>query len=68
MGEEIGELVQLLHTDEEVDRQMEEKIGEVAQLLYGDKKVDQRIEWFPGGMQSGMHDQLGKFKGIRFSP
>ena len=66
MGEEIGELVQLLHTDEEVDRQMEEKIGEVAQLLYGDKKVDQRIEWFPGGMQG--HDQSGKSKGLRFSP
>jgi hypothetical protein len=47
---------------------MEEEIGEVVQLLYGDKKVDQRIEWFPGGMQSGMHDQLGKIKGLRFSP
>jgi len=68
MDEETGEVVQLLYTDQEVDRQMEEKIGEVVQLLYGDKKVDQRIEWFPGGMQSGTHDQLGKSKGLRFSP
>jgi len=47
---------------------MEEETGEVVQLLYGDEKVDQRIEWFPGGMQSGTHDQSGKSKGLRFSP
>jgi len=66
MEDDTGEVVQLLYTDEEVDRQVGEKIGEVVQLLYGDKKVDQRIEWFPGGMQG--HDQSGKSKGLRFSP
>jgi hypothetical protein len=68
MEEENVDVIQLLYTDEEVDRYTEEKIGEVVQLLYGDKKVDRRIEWFPGGMQSGMHDLLGKIKGLRFSP
>jgi hypothetical protein len=68
MEEEIGEVIQLLYTDEEVDRQMEEKIDEVVQLLHADEKVDRRLERSPDGMQSGMHDLLGKIKGLRFRP
>ena len=68
MEEENVEVIRLLYTDEEVDRQMEEKIDGVVQLLYGDKKVDRRLEWFPGGISAGISGFLGKKKGLRFRP
>ncbi|MBE0607184.1 MAG: hypothetical protein IH610_12945 [Deltaproteobacteria bacterium] len=68
MEEEMVEVIQLLYSDEEMDRQMEEKIGEVVQLLYDDETVDRRLERLPDGMEGGLHDLLGKIKGLRFSP
>ena len=68
MEEENVEVIRLLYTDEEVDRQMEEKIDAVVQLLYADEKVDRRLERLPDGLQSGMHTLLGKIKGLRFMP
>ena len=68
MEEDNVDVIQLLYTDEEVDRQMEEKIDKVVHLLYADEEVDRRLERLPDGMQSGMHDLLGKIKGLRFRP
>jgi hypothetical protein len=68
MEKENVEVIQLLYTDEEVDRQMEEKIDKVVQLVYANEKVDRRLERLPDGMQSGMHELLGKIKGLRFRP
>ena len=47
MEEEIVEVIELLHADMQVDRQMEEKIVEVIRLLYADEKVDRRLERLP---------------------
>ena len=47
MEEEIVEVIELLHADMQVDRQMEEKIVEVIHLLYADEKVDRRLERLP---------------------
>lgn len=66
MEEENVEVIQLFYSDEEVDRQMEEKIDEVVKLLYADEKPDRRLERLPDGVQSGMHDLIGKIKGLRF--
>ena len=68
MEEENVDVIQLLYTDEEVDRQMEEKIDKVVHLLYADEEVDRRLERSPDGMQSGMHDLVSKIKGLRFRP
>ena len=68
MEEENVEVIQLLYTDEEVDRQMEEKIDEMVQLLYANEKADRWLERLPDSMQSSMHGLLGKIKGLRFRP
>ena len=68
MEEDNVDVIQLLYTDEEVDRQMEEKIDKVVHLLYADEEVDRRLERLPDGMQSGMHDLVNKIKGLRFRP
>jgi hypothetical protein len=51
MEEENVEVIQLLYSDEEVDRQMEAKINEVVKLLYANEKADRRLERLPDGVQ-----------------
>jgi hypothetical protein len=62
------EVIQLLYTDEEVDRLLEEKIDQVVQLLYANEKVDQRLERLSDGISDGISGFHGKKKGLRFSP
>ena len=68
MEEENVEVIQLLYTDEEVDRQLEEKIDGVVRHLYANEKVDRRLKRLSDGMQRGTQDLLGKMKGLRFRP
>jgi ABC-type cobalamin transport system ATPase subunit len=66
--EEILEVIQLLYTDEEVDREREEEIHDVIRLLYADEKVDRRLERLSDGISDGTSRFQGKRKGLRFSP
>jgi len=68
MEEENVEVIQLLYTDEEVDRQMAEKIDGVVRHLSANEKVDRRLKRLSDGMQRGTQDLLGKMKGLRFRP
>jgi len=47
MEEEIVEVIQLLYTDEEVDRQRKEDVD------YGDEEVDRRLRKLPDGIREG---------------